>query len=112
MLEAVRDRARPYFEDAPPAHDWHHVRRVETLSDRLASEYDIDVRTLELAVWLHDIERAKEDAGETQYNHIHAKLLDLPDRMYTDVGRRLAEERRAFVERFLTQFDAEIAGQR
>ncbi|WP_276273389.1 HD domain-containing protein [Haloarcula litorea] len=205
----LRAVARSYFDDAmSPAHDWHHVRRVEALADRLAGEYDVDDRTLELAVWFHDVGRAREDAGEirdhaawgaeecervlpdhgvpdervetvaqavrahrysnavdpasreaellcdadnldalgavglarcftyggergevlhdpdlpaaaddspagaTQYNHVRKKLRALPDRMYTDAGRRMAEERRDFVDRFLAQFDAEVAGRR
>ncbi|RKD93863.1 HD domain-containing protein [Halopiger aswanensis] len=67
-LEAVRDRARTYFEDAPPAHDWHHVRRVgalaETLIDRHPDGDAVDERVVTLAVFLHDIGREREDRGE------------------------------------------------
>ncbi len=51
-------------------------------------------------------------AGATQYNHFEKKLLELPDRMYTQAGRELAEDRRQFMEHYLDQFDAEIAGER
>ncbi|EMA46476.1 HD domain-containing protein [Halobiforma nitratireducens] len=221
MLDAVRRRARPYFADAQPAHDWRHVRRVEALAETLvdrhrrsvgASPLEVDERVLTLAVLLHDIGRAKEDRGEiddhstwgareaerileeleaeptvvdrvrhcvdahrysaapepgtleakllsdadnldalgavgiarvfsyggevgspihgldvvpddgsspieaddggSQYDHIHEKLLDLPDRMYTDVGRELADARASFVREYVTQFDAEIRGDR
>ncbi|MFC6975005.1 HD domain-containing protein [Halomicroarcula sp. GCM10025709] len=191
-----------------PAHDWHHVQRVEALAERLTGEYAVDERTVELAVWFHDIGRAREDAGEiddhaawgareaervlaergvadgridtvtqairahrysnavepasraaeilcdadnldalgavgvarsftyggelgetihdpdlppeadptaagqSQYNHLHKKILDLPERMYTDAGRDIAEDRRAFVERFVDRFDAEVDGRR
>ncbi|MFC4540961.1 HD domain-containing protein [Halosolutus amylolyticus] len=210
MLEDVRNRARPYFDDAPPAHDWHHVQRVDALAETLADRHPdpVDERVLHLAVALHDVGRSREDRGEiddhatwgareageiledvgadattidavqhcirahrysndvepetieakllsdadnldalgavgiarvfayggelgspihdpsvpvaedetsagaTQYNHIHKKILDLPARMYTDVGRDLATDRAAFVREFVTQFDAETAGER
>ena len=211
MLEAVRTRARTYFEDAPPAHEWHHVQRVETLAETLLDRHpsdEIDERVVRLAVYLHDIGREKEDRGEiddhatwgareagriledagagpetidavrhcvrahrysnaiepetleaelvsdadnldalgavgiarvfahggalgepirdpaippsedetaagaAQYNHLHKKILDLPERMYTDVGRELADERARFVRDYLAQFDAEIEGDR
>ncbi|MDQ2050847.1 HD domain-containing protein [Natronolimnohabitans sp. A-GB9] len=211
MLETVRTRARSYFEDAPPAHDWHHVQRVATLAETLVDRHPadgIDDRIVNLAVFLHDIGREKEDRGEiddhaawgareagriledvgaspetidhvqhcvrahrysntiepetleaelvsdadnldalgavgiartfahggalgqpmydpgtsvadddtaagaTQYNHLHKKILDLPNRMYTDVGRDLADERATVVREYLTQFDRELAGER
>ncbi|WP_254521927.1 HD domain-containing protein [Natrinema caseinilyticum] len=210
MLEAVRDRARTYFEDASPAHDWHHVRRVEALAETLVDRHGrpVDERVVRLAVVLHDIGRAHEDRGEiddhatwgareagrvlrnldgdrntiervqhcvrahrysnevepetleakvvcdadnldalgavgiarvfahgaeignpihdaarataerdagtgdgvTQRDHFYEKILDLPERMYTDPGRDLAADRAAFVRRYLERFDAEVAG--
>lgn len=208
-LSEIRPVARSYFEDAmSPAHDWHHVRRVERLADALLERYDsADGRTVRLAVLLHDVGRAREDRGEVddhaawgaretrrlleardldegrieavchavrvhrystgeepetieaeilcdadnldalgavgvarcftyggergqtihdpalppetddtatganQYNHFHKKILGLPERMYTDAGRELADERRAFVETFLDRFDREVAGE-
>jgi uncharacterized protein len=209
-MEEIRSIAQSYFDsEMNPAHDWHHVRRVEANAQRLVTEYDdTDEQVLSLAVLLHDIGRAREDRGEiedharwgaeeaatvldqqgipgetidavshairvhrystgrepetleaellcdadnldalgavgiarcftyggergavihdpelppeadetaagaTQYNHFHKKILDLPERMYTDAGREIADQRRAVVEQFLDQFDAEIAGRR
>ncbi|PCR92069.1 HD domain-containing protein [Natrinema ejinorense] len=209
MLEAVRDRARPYFDDASPAHDWHHVQRVETLAETLVDRHpeSTDERVVRLAVALHDIGRPREDRGETddhaswgareggrilrdlgaatetvdrvqhcirahrysndvepatleaklvsdadnldalgavgiarvftyggeigepihdptrsleeddtdagatQYNHFHKKILDLPARMYTDVGRDLAADRAGFVREYLDRFDGELSGE-
>ncbi|MXR51323.1 HD domain-containing protein [Halovenus sp. WSH3] len=208
-MATLRSTARSYFDGtASPAHDWHHVQRVEALADRLLSAYpDADERTLRAAVLLHDIGRSREDRGEiddharwgareardllaghaladrtedichairvhrysndrrpetieakllcdadnldalgavgiarcftyggerggviydpdnppgederpdgsTQYNHLHKKILDLPDRMYTEAGREIAADRREFVDSFIARFDAEVSGRR
>ncbi|WP_458208468.1 HD domain-containing protein [Haladaptatus sp. NG-SE-30] len=207
LPETVRPRAKTYFEDVAPAHDWHHVRRVATLAETLVSEYDANETVLFTAVWLHDVGRGREDRGEiddhagwgakeagrilaeydvsdseiesvqhcirahrfsndvepetleakllsdadnldaigavgiarnfcfsgehdqalhdpalpldaddttsgaTAINHFYKKILRLPERMYTDAGRRLADERGAFVERFLERFEHEVAGE-
>ncbi len=49
-------------------------------------------------------------AGRTQYNHFYKKILDLPERMYTDGGRELAADRAEFVREYLERFDAEATG--
>ncbi|MEF8779394.1 MAG: HD domain-containing protein [Haloferacaceae archaeon] len=51
-------------------------------------------------------------AGRTQFNHIHKKLLDVPNRMYTDAGKDLADERAEYVRRFVEQFKKEAVGGR
>lgn len=43
-------------------------------------------------------------------NHFHEKLLHLKDRMHTPTARKMAEERHAFLERFLDQFQKEWSG--
>ncbi|MHB9287454.1 HD domain-containing protein [Halobacteriales archaeon Cl-PHB] len=209
-LAAVRETARSYFADElSPAHDWHHVQRVESLAERLLESYpEADGHTVRLAVLLHDVGRSLEDRGEiddhatwgaseaetilaerdvsreridavchairvhrysndreprtieaailcdadnldalgavgvarcftfggelgkpmhdpdlppgedatasgaTNYNHFHKKILDLPDRMYTEAGAELAADRAAYVRGFLERFDAEVAGER
>lgn len=52
----------------------------------------------------------ESDAGASQYNHFHKKILDLPERMYTEAGLEMAHRRRAFVETFLDRFEREVAG--
>jgi uncharacterized protein len=50
--------------------------------------------------------------GATNYNHFYKKVLDLPDRIYTEAGAEIAADRRAYVRQFLERFDREIAGER
>ncbi|WP_051285288.1 HD domain-containing protein [Aequorivita capsosiphonis] len=45
-------------------------------------------------------------------NHFYEKLLLLKDRMNTETGRRIAEERHLFMETFLKQFYAEWEGKK
>lgn len=46
----------------------------------------------------------------TTVNHFHEKLLLLADRMATDTGRRIAEDRTAFMQSFLDRFQEEWDG--
>lgn len=68
LVGAIRPVARTYFPpETNPAHDWFHVQRVETNAQHLLSEYpDADGDRVRLAVLLHDVGRAKEDAGEIE----------------------------------------------
>jgi uncharacterized protein len=43
-------------------------------------------------------------------NHFYEKLLLLKDKMNTDSGRRIAEERHLFMEQYLEQFYKEWDG--
>lgn len=65
---------------------------------------------------IHDPSRPPEEdtssAGTTQFNHLHKKILNLPNRMYTDAGKELAEKRSEFVREFTQRFKKEAAGQR
>ena len=161
LLSDVRTVARSYFPDGmSPAHDWFHVRRVESNAERLLRERGAaegTVAAVAHAVRAHrysgpvapetieaellsdadDLdalgavgvarcfayggERGSPihdpslppgadptDAGRTQFNHLHEKLLDLPERMHTDAGRELAAERADFVRTFARQFEAEV----
>jgi uncharacterized protein len=45
-------------------------------------------------------------------NHFYEKLLLLKDRMNTETGRKIAEERHGFMETFLKQFYAEWNGKK
>ncbi|OWR27174.1 phosphohydrolase [Saccharibacillus sp. O23] len=47
---------------------------------------------------------------DTAINHFHEKLLKLRDLMNTEAGRRIADDRHAFIEEFLLRFDREWQG--
>ncbi|MFW6003688.1 MAG: HD domain-containing protein [Halanaeroarchaeum sp.] len=65
---------------------------------------------------IHDPSLSPEEdetvAGQTQCNHIHKKLLGLPERMYTPAGEDLAKERAAYIQQFVRRFENEVAGTR
>lgn len=58
-----------------------------------------------------DFEAYKRNNGCT-VSHFHEKLLLLRDRMQTAEGKRMAQQRHAYMEGFLEQFHAEWQGQR
>ncbi|MFC4249409.1 HD domain-containing protein [Natribaculum luteum] len=60
----------------------------------------------------HPIDADESAAVRTSVNHLRTKILDLPERMYTDAGRELAEQRQAFVREYLEQLEAELTGRR
>ncbi|PSP99552.1 metal-dependent phosphohydrolase [Halobacteriales archaeon QS_4_70_19] len=61
----ARTLALPYYEDALPAHDRFHARRVRDVALRLAEECEapVDTDVLAAAAWLHDIGRPRERTG-------------------------------------------------
>lgn len=69
----------------------------------------------ELGQTLHDpeipIETDETTGGQTQLNHFYKKILTLPERMYTEPGRRIAESRKSVVEEFVERFEQEAAGE-
>jgi len=62
----ARDVAVPYYDDALPAHDRFHARRVRDLSMRLAEDCSQPVGrdVLTAAAWLHDVGRPRERTGD------------------------------------------------
>lgn len=57
------EQARQYYDDADPAHDFHHVLRVLALAQRIGSAEGADMEVLRAAVLLHDVARADEIKG-------------------------------------------------
>lgn len=207
-MEEVRERAKSFFGDVNPAHDWKHVRRVENAAETLAEKEKANEEVVKASVLLHDIGRKKEDEGEIEnhaewgaekaeeileglgygedfieevqhcirshrysrrpepgtseakvlsdadnldalgatgiartftyggehrrviadpelpagkdseesgsnsFNHLQKKILNLKDRMYTDSGLEIAEDRHEFVEQFVERFKAEMRGEK
>lgn len=66
----AQELSLPFYEDAFPAHDRFHAKRVRDLSIRLANKCDstVDREVLSAAAWLHDIGRPRERGGEVE-NH-------------------------------------------
>lgn len=56
----------PFYEDALPAHDIFHAKRVHDVALRLADKCEeiVDRDVLSMATWLHDIGRPRERIGE------------------------------------------------
>jgi len=207
-IAEIREKASTYFSDISPSHDWLHVKRVASLAKTIHESEGGDYETLMLAVYLHDIGRAREDngkiechaewgaqeaekilenhsyenemiedvkhaikahrysnnvepetveaeilsdadnldamgasgiartfsysgdygrpladpdlpseedrseKGETALNHLTKKILNLKNRMYTDKGLNVAEERHEFVENYVERFEAEMRGEK
>lgn len=59
----------------------------------------------------HESFAAYKRSRGTTINHFHEKLLLLKERMSTQSGRALAEERHAFIEQFLERFEREWKGE-
>lgn len=57
-----------------------------------------------IPVTLHSDKETYKKGKTTTINHFYEKLLLLKDRMHTQAGKKVAEERTAFMEEFLKQF--------
>lgn len=62
----ARELSLTYYEDAFPAHDIFHAKRVRDVALQLADQHSkrVDRDVLAAAAWLHDIGRPLERAGE------------------------------------------------
>ncbi|SDG35658.1 hypothetical protein SAMN05216218_12624, partial [Halorientalis regularis] len=62
----AREQARPYYEDAVPAHGIFHATRVRDAACQLATQHPVtvDQERLAVAAWRHDIGRPRERVGE------------------------------------------------
>ena len=60
QIDAVKELAKKYFDDASACHDWTHVQRVRNLALTIGKKEKADLQIIEIAVFLHDIGRKKE----------------------------------------------------
>lgn len=62
----ARELSLSYYEDAFPAHDIFHAKRVRDVALQLADQHpdSVDRDVLAAAAWLHDIGRPLERVGE------------------------------------------------
>jgi uncharacterized protein len=54
------EKAQRYYEEADPAHDFHHVLRVLRLTERIGPVEEANMEILRTAALLHDIGRPEE----------------------------------------------------
>ncbi len=64
----------------------------------------------EIAPDLNQTKEAYKNSEAPTINHFYEKLLLLKDRMNTETGKQIAEERHSYMEQFLTQFYNEWEG--
>lgn len=68
-LQEIKRKAKNFFQDAPPSHDWSHVKRVWRLCMKIGRKLEADLEVLQLASFLHDIARSKEDQSKGKIDH-------------------------------------------
>jgi uncharacterized protein len=61
---------------------------------------------------LHMSKEEYKNSEAPTLNHFYEKLLFLKDKMNTETGKKLAQERHHFMEKFLSQFYAEWDGEK
>ncbi len=64
----------------------------------------------EIAPDLNQTKEAYKNSKAPTINHFYEKLLLLKDRMNTETGKQIAEDRHSYMEQFLTQFYNEWEG--
>ncbi|PHQ44418.1 metal-dependent phosphohydrolase [Halorubrum sp. C3] len=64
----ARELSLQYYEDALPAHDIFHAKRVRDVALQLAEQHpdSVDRGVLAAAAWFHDIGRPRERAGQIE----------------------------------------------
>ena len=57
-------------------------------------------------------EEDPEKGGSNSFNHLQKKILSLKERMYTDSGLEMAQERHEFVKQYVERFKDEMEGRK
>jgi uncharacterized protein len=104
-------RCIPAIAHAIRAHRYSSGESPATPEARILSDAD-KLDAMGAAGIARTFLRAGEHGGtiEDGVAHFHAKLLHLPERMYTPAGRRIARERHAVLMEFLDQLAQERQG--
>ena len=125
ILLRVEDKVKELLAGEATGHDWYHIKQVRDMSLRIAKVEGGDTELIELAALAHDVGDRKffgsEAEGEAvtrkvlsecgvdseMLEKVYEKLLLLKDRMHTATGKKIAQERHAFMEEFLKRFMTE-----
>ncbi len=87
-MKHIQSIAQKFFTTSRGSHDWEHTLRVHTLALHIGQREHADIEIIELAAFLHDIARAKEDKKSGRIDHavLGAKLASqiLKKLKYTD----------------------------
>jgi len=82
IISKIRDRAKEYFKEECPSHDWTHTERVYDLCMRIGKKEGADLEILKIASLLHDVGRKKEKEDPNKLDHakisseIASEILD------------------------------------
>jgi uncharacterized protein len=99
----------PKITHAIRTHRYRSIEKPETLEARILSDAD-KLDAMGAVGIARTFIRAGEHQGEIRdaVDHIHNKLLNLNGLMYTETGKRIAEERHRFLHVFLETLTGEI----
>lgn len=67
LIEEIESVAKKHFSNLGPSHDWAHVQRVLKNVNLLAKKENANFTIVNIAAYLHDIER--KDLKEANYDH-------------------------------------------
>ena len=70
----------------------------------------LEIFNPEIKPILHKTFEEYKNSKKSSINHFYEKLLLLKDRMYTDIGKHMAEKRHKYMEKYLEEFYKEWDG--
>lgn len=98
MIPIGIERARQYYQEADPAHDFDHILRVLTLAERIGAAEGADMKIVRPAVLLHDIGRPEEQREGSCHAQVGAEkaraiLCDWPQDEVDAIAHAIAAHR-------------------
>ena len=98
MIPIGIERARQYYQEADPAHDFDHILRVLTLAERIGAAEGADMEIVRPAVLLHDIGRPEEQREGSCHAQVGAEkaraiLCDWPQDEVDAIAHAIAAHR-------------------